>query len=55
MISSVYTPMFLQYMAFYIAKGGESGGERWLFAGSFAAFYMMGCYGIISYTSILLP
>ncbi len=42
-------------MAFYIAKGGESGGEKCSFAGSFVPFYTMGCYGIISYTSILLP
>ena len=48
-------PSFLQYTVFYAAICGESGGERWSFAGSFAVFCRIGCYGIISYTSILLP
>lgn len=51
----VYTPPFLQYTAFCIAKVGESGGRLWSFISQKMAFCMRGCYGITSYTSILLP
>ena len=51
----LFCDVILQYTAYYVVKGGESGGERRLFAGSFAAFCNGGSYGIISYTSILLP
>lgn len=48
-------PSVFAITAFCVAKGGECGGERWSFAGSFAVFCKGGGYGIISYTSILLP
>ena len=51
----VYTPPFLQYTAFYVAKGGEWGGCLWSFISQKMVFCKVGCYGIISYTSILLP
>lgn len=51
----VYTPPLLQYTAYCVAKGGEWGGCLWSFISRKMAFCKGGCYGIISYTSILLP
>ena len=48
-------PSVFAITAFCVAKGGESGGRLWSFISQKMAFCMMGRYGIISYTSILLP
>lgn len=55
MISGIYIPRFFAMVAFSLTKDGKMEDDRRPFVGSFVSFCKGGFYGIISYTSILLP